>query len=125
MAEGVLRHLYGDRYEVFSAGTEATLVKPQAIAVLAERGIDAETHWSKTLDGVPSTTMDIVVTVCDSARETCPFLSGRLATIHHSFPDPSDVGDTPEKNLQAFRDVLGQIESWIREIFGPDGRFTG
>jgi len=123
MAEGLLREKYGDRFAVYSAGTEATEVKEYAVRVLAERGIDAGSHRSKTIDAIPADEMDIVVTVCDSAREACPYLPGRIATIHHAFSDPSDEGEDEAGRLAAFRRVRDEIADWIDATFGPGGRF--
>ena len=110
MAEGVLRWLAGDRYDVFSAGSRATLVNPFAIKAMDEIGVDLRDHTSKTYDQFLGQPFDAVITVCDNAAEACPFLPGQYHRIHWSFPDPAAVeGD--EAKLQAFRDVRdGLIE---------------
>lgn len=112
MAEGVLRSLAGDRYDVFSAGTIATRVNPYAIQALAEIGIDISQQHSKTYEQFLGQPFDAVITVCDSAAENCPFLPGQYHRIHWSFPDPAMVeGD--DAKLQAFRDVRdGLIEKF-------------
>lgn len=114
MAEGLLRHDHGEHFEACSAGTEATRVNPLATAAMAELGIDLGGHRSKTLDeieGLP----DITVTVCDSAREQCPFAPARVALLHHSFRDPSTIRGTDEDRLRAFREVRDEIRKWLDE----------
>ncbi len=112
MAEGVLRSLAGDRYDVFSAGSRATYVNPFAIKVMDEISIDLRGHTSKTYDQFLGQPFDAVITVCDNAAEACPFLPGQYPRIHWSFPDPAAVeGD--EAKLQAFRNVRdGLIEKF-------------
>lgn len=123
LAEALLRHLYGDagrlnahaqRFDVFSAGTERTRVKPEVPVVLAELGVPSDELFSKTLDDLPDGGFDIVVTVCDQAKEACPYAPGRLLTIHQSFPDPSEVTTSPEARVQAFRETRDAIRSWLR-----------
>jgi arsenate reductase len=104
MAEGLLRQLAGDRYEVFSAGSRATSVNPFAIKAMDEIGVDLRSHTSKTYDQFLGQPFDAVITVCDNAAEACPFLPGQYRRIHWSFPDPAAV-DGDDAKLQAFRDV--------------------
>jgi len=118
MAEGLLRHLHGDRYEVFSAGTFSTEVHPLAIRAMAERGVDISGHRSKSLDEFRGAEFDLVVTVCDRAREACPFFPGGGKRVHQSFPDPAAAAGTEEERLCAFRDVRDAIEAWIEETLG-------
>lgn len=117
LAEALLRHDAGHLYDAFSAGTEQTRVKPEVLTVLAELGVNTAPLSSKTLDAFPGQVFDIVVTVCDSARETCPYLPGRDKTLHHSFPDPSDVTSPEAARLQAFRDTRDAIRAWLKETF--------
>ena len=118
MAEGLLRDRFGDRFEVFSAGTEKTHVRPQAIAVMEERGIDLSEHESQTIEEVTQgRTFDYVVTVCDSAREACPYLPARKANLHHSFEDPSAASGSEEEKLAVFRRVRDEIDEWITHTF--------
>src|SRR5437764_10061205 len=91
MAEGFLRHLAGDRFEVASAGTEQPEVRPEAIEAMRKRGIDISGHTSKTLDRYLGEPWDYVITVCDDANETCPIFPGARHRLHWSFPDPSRV----------------------------------
>lgn len=113
MAEGLLRALGGDRFTVFSAGTEATLVRPDAIAVMAEIGIDISSQESKTLDRYLSDQFDQVITVCDDANESCPVFLGARSRLHWSFPDPSRATGSPEERRQVYRDVRDAIRERI------------
>src|SRR3954468_24199334 len=89
MAEGYVRHRYGDRFAAFSAGTEATVVRPLAIRAMAELGIDVAGQWSKTLDRYVHEPWDCVITVCDAANQACPLFPGGRVRLHWSVPDPS------------------------------------
>jgi arsenate reductase len=117
MAEGLLRHLAGDRFEVASAGTEATGVRPLAIRAMAEIGIDLRGHTSKTLDRFLGEPWDHVITVCDSANEACPVFPRAAARLHWSFDDPSAAGGSEEQRLAVFRRVRDEIrqrlEDWL------------
>jgi len=116
MAEGLLRSICGDRYDVASAGTIQTRVKPDAIAAMAAIGIDISQHRSKTIQAFAGQTFDVVVTVCDNAKEACPFFPGKKI-IHQSFPDPGAEAKTGKESLRSFRDVRDQIKTWIEETF--------
>ena len=121
MAEGYLRARYGDRYEAFSGGTEVTKVHPAAIEVMDEIGIDISSHRSKLIDEFYHKPIDIVVTVCDSAKGFCPFFPGKHEEIHYSFPDPSELTGTEEEVLSGFRLIRDNITAWIDETFGREG----
>src|SRR5499427_10567435 len=97
MAEGLLRALDGVRFEAFSAGTEATHVRPLAIRAMAELGIDISGQESKTLDRYLSEPFDAVITVCDQANEVCPVFFGARKRLHWSFPDPGKAQGTEEQ----------------------------
>lgn len=112
MAEGIIRHLYGDRFEVFSAGTHPSLVRPEAIKVMAEIGIDISNHRSKSVEEFAGREIDYVLTVCDNARENCPYFPARTKVIHHSFDDPAAVEGDEETRLSAFRKVRDQIRDY-------------
>src|SRR5918998_3544663 len=114
MAEGLLRHLAGDRFEAFSAGTEATRVRPLAIRAMDEIGVDISGHESETLDRYLKEPFDRVITVCDEANEACPFSPRASERLHWSFPDPSKAGGTEEERLAVFRRVREDIEERIR-----------
>lgn len=115
MAEGLLRHLAGDRFEVCSAGTEATQVRPLAIQAMAERGIDISHQESKTLTRYLHEPFDMVITVCDQANETCPVFFGAKKRLHWSFPDPSKATGTEEEQLAVYRRVRDEIQSRIEQ----------
>lgn len=117
MAEGLLRHLAGDRYEAASAGTEATQVRPLAIRAMAELGIDIAGHESKTVDRYRERSFDLVITVCDQANESCPVFPGAPRRLHWSFPDPSKAPGSEEEQLALYRQVRDAIRERItREL---------
>lgn len=118
MAEGLLRAYYGDRYAVYSAGTEPSRVNPFAIEAMHDLGIDLSDHRSEHVDQFAQTPMDYVVTVCDSAREKCPYLPARLRNIHHRFEDPSATNGTDAMKLAAFCRIRDEIKVWLDETFG-------
>jgi arsenate reductase (thioredoxin) len=115
MAEAFLRHLAGDRFEVASAGTEATRVHPLAIRAMQEVGIDISTQRSKTVDSLLGDPWDYVITVCDSANERCPLFPGRTTRLHWSFEDPSQASGGETERLDRFRRVRDQIQERLRE----------
>lgn len=119
MAEGLLRHDAGDHFEVESAGVEPSLVRPEAIEVMNEIGIDISNHRSKSVDEFLGQKFDYIITVCDNAKESCPVLPGSAERIHQSFDDPpaATIGDY-ESRLKAFRRVRDEIRSWLREFAG-------
>lgn len=117
MAEGILRHLTGDRFDVFSAGTHPSIVRPEAIAVLAEIGIDISGHRSKSADEFSGREIDYVLTVCDDARENCPYFPARTKLIHNAFNDPAFVVGDEETRLAAFRRVRDEIRSYAETEF--------
>ena len=109
MAEGLMNHLKKDKYIAFSAGVIATKVKENAIKAMEEIGIDIKNHFSKTIEVFAGEDFDYVITVCDSAKESCPFFPRAKNIIHKSFKDPSTLDD--------FRKVRDQIKKWIEEYF--------
>ena len=112
MAEGLLRSIAGDEYEVFSAGTGKTRVRPLAIEAMKEAGIDITGHTSKTLDPFLDQEFDAVITVCDSVNASCPTFSRAKGRLHWSFPDPSKSNEL--KTYIEVRDAIrAKIESWI------------
>jgi arsenate reductase len=119
MAEGLLRHLAGDRFEVASAGTEETRVNPLAIAAMREIGIDISGHASKTLDRFLGERWDLVITVCDHANEACPVFPGAVKRLHWSFDDPSAAKGTEAERLAEFRRVRDEIRARLAELLGP------
>ena len=115
IAEGLLRHLAGDRFEARSAGTEATHVRPLAVRAMDEIGADISRQESKTLDRYLQEPFDYVVTVCDAANEACPVFHGAKERLHWSFPDPSQVTGPEEERLGVFRAVRDEIRARIEE----------
>ena len=116
MAEGLLRHDAGDRFTVESAGTKPSVVRPEAIAVMKEAGIDITSHRSKHVDEFAGQDFDYVLTVCDHAKESCPVFFGRATRLHHSFNDPAGVEGSEEKRLAAFRQVRDELRSYLRSF---------
>lgn len=114
MAEGLLRKIAGDEFEVFSAGTEQTRVQPLAIEAMREIGIDISGHSSKALEVFDGQTFDYVITVCDRANESCPVFPGTTERIHWSFEDPTAATGTDEQKLRAFRTVRDAIQQRLR-----------
>ena len=113
MAEGLLRDMAGDRFEAFSAGTEATRVRPEAISVMAEIGVDISAQESEVLDRYLGETLDLVVTVCDDANESCPVFPKAGERLHWSFPDPSKAAGGYEERLRVFRNVRDEIRARV------------
>ena len=113
IAEGLLRHLGNERFEVFSAGTEATLVRPMAIQAMAEQGIDISHQQSKELDRYLDEPFDDVITVCDTAAEACPVFPGATRHRHWSFEDPSKATGSETEQLGVYRQVRDEIRSRI------------
>jgi arsenate reductase (thioredoxin) len=113
MAEGLLRSLGAGRFEAFSAGTEATRVRPLAIRAMAELGIDIAMQESKSLDRYLREPFDKVITVCDDANEACPIFPGARERLHWSFPDPSLATGMEEDQLIVYREVRDAIRSRI------------
>ena len=118
MAEGILRDMNGGRYDVESAGLEPSHVRPEAIEVMKEIGIDISNHRSKSVDEFTGQHFDYVITVCDNANERCPLFPAETERMHSSFSDPAAVSGSDEIRLAAFRKVRDQIVDRFREKFG-------
>lgn len=118
MAEGLLRALGGGSFEVHSAGTVATHVRPEAIQAMQELGIDIRQQTSKTLDGYVDQSFDYVITVCDSANESCPIFPNATHRLHWSIDDPSVVEGDTETRMQAFRRARDELKARIQDLFG-------
>src|SRR5687768_13250708 len=123
MAEGLLRHDAGDRFEVRSAGTAPTRVRPEAVEVMKEVGIDISRHRSKSVDEFAEQEFDYVLTVCDHARETCPIFPGHTNRLHQSFEDPAIVEGSEEERLRIFRRVRDEIRSYLRNFISSANHF--
>jgi arsenate reductase len=127
MAEGLLRSMYADRYEAYSAGVEA-IVDPRAVLVMKEIGIDISAQRSKSTDEFQDTIFDLTITVCDRAKQACPFCSTELMlptkspkakeVIHRSFDDPALASGSEEEQLKVFRQVRDEIKDFISLTFG-------
>ncbi|HEV7646453.1 MAG TPA: arsenate reductase ArsC [Pyrinomonadaceae bacterium] len=117
MGEGLLRYLAGDRFEVESAGFKPSRVRPEATKVMREIGIDISGQRSKSVDEFAGQEFDYVITVCDSARETCPIFPGKAIRIHHTFEDPPPevIGDEASR-LAIFRRVRNEIKEWLEKF---------
>jgi len=109
MAEGLLRHDAGNAFEVFSAGTKPTEVRPEAIAVMREAGIDISGHRSKSVDEFAGQDFDYVITVCDNAKQSCPIYPAKTKRIHWSIEDPAAVQGSEEERLAAFRRIRDEL----------------
>ena len=114
MGEGLFRAEGGERFEVFSAGTKPGYVRPEAIAVMKELGIDISNHRSKSVDEFDGQAFDYVVTVCDNARDNCPVFPAGTERIHWSFEDPAAVEGSETERLSAFRRIRDQIHARVK-----------
>jgi len=118
MAEGLLRHDAGARFDVESAGTRPGSVRPEAISVMGEIGIDISGHRSKPVDEFEGQHFDYVISVCDQARETCPVFFGEAKRLHHDFDDPAKTNGSEEVQLAVFRRVRDELRAYLREFQG-------
>lgn len=116
IAEGYLRHFAQNKAEVYSAGIETHGVNPRAIAVMAEDGIDLSGHTSNHIDEYADIEFDFVITVCDNAKETCPFFPSKAQKFHHNFPDPAKTTGSEAEVMDAFRKVREQIKTYCRDF---------
>ncbi len=116
MAEGWLRHLAGNRFEAVSAGTRPAGLHPDAVLVMREAGVDIAEHRSKNVSEFLQQPFDLVITVCDSAKEACPYFPGEVQRLHWSFPDPAAATGTQEERLAVFRQVRDQIGERITDF---------
>jgi arsenate reductase len=116
IAEGLLRHLGGDAFDVYSAGTEPGALHPLALDAMAEEGIDISGQRAKPVDDFVQQPFDYVITLCDQADETCPFFPNAAARLHWSFPDPSTAGGTHEERLAVFRRVRDGVRARVEEL---------
>ena len=117
IAEGLLRHDAGDRFEVESAGVNPSQVRPEAVTVMRELGIDISGHRSKHVDEFASQVFDYVLTVCDNARESCPIFPGGTTTLHRNFEDPAALHGSEQERLALFRRVRDEIREYLHQLF--------
>lgn len=116
MAEGYLKHFAGIKAEIYSAGIEAHGVNPRAVATMKEDGIDISNHTSNTVDEYAHLDFDYVITVCDNARENCPYFPARVKQLHHNFPDPAKATGTEEEITAQFRSVRNMIKAYMKNF---------
>ncbi len=116
MAEGYLRHFAGNKAQVYSAGVETHGVNPRAIEIMKEDGVDISKHTSNNVNEYRDIDFDYVITVCDNAKERCPYLPSRAKKFHHDFPDPAKATGTEEQVRQQFRDVRNWIKDYCKEF---------
>lgn len=119
MAEGFVKALFGDHYEVYSGGIEPTEINPYVIRVMQEIGIDISGQYAKNVNDFMDKKIDFVVTVCDQAQSSCPFFPGAKTYIHKGFQDPSQFSGTEEEILAQVRKVRDAIRRWIVKTFKP------
>ncbi|MBX3163736.1 MAG: arsenate reductase ArsC [Bacteroidetes bacterium] len=116
MVEGYLRHFVNDKAEVYSAGVEVHGVNPKAVEAMKEDGIDISHHTSNHIDEYQNIDFDFVITVCDNAKERCPYFPSKAKKIHHNFPDPAKAMGTEEEIKQQFRAVRKMIKKYSEEF---------
>jgi arsenate reductase len=116
MAEGLLRHDAGKFFEVESAGTKPGSVRPEAIAVMRELGVDISGHRSKHVAEFEGQNFDYVITVCDNARASCPVFFGKAQTLHRNFKDPGALAGSEEERVTEFRRVRNDLREYLREF---------
>lgn len=116
MAEGLLRHDAGEYFDVYSAGTRPSEVRPEAIAVMAELGIDISAQRSKSVNVFDGQLFDVVLTVCDNARESCPVFFGGSTRLHRGFDDPAAVDGDAEMRLAAFRRIRDELRAYLEDV---------
>ena len=120
MAEGLLRHLAGDKFEVFSAGVRPTQLNPLAIKVMSEIGIDISKQKSKSIKEFFGQQFDYVITVCDNAKQTCPAFPGKYGKIHWKLEDPAEVQGSEEDKTKFFREIRNKIDNKIKKFLMKD-----
>jgi len=117
MAEGILRDHVGEKIEVFSAGVNPSSLRPEAIEVMKEIGIDISGQRAKSVTEFTGQQFDYLITVCDTAKEVCPVIPGKARQIHHNFEDPPPISiGSEEERLAIFRRVRDEIRAWIRDL---------
>jgi arsenate reductase len=116
IADGYLRHFASDKAEIYSAGVETHGVNPKAIATMKEDGIDISQHTSNNIDEYTGIDFDFVITVCDNAKERCPFFPTKAKKFHHNFPDPAKAKGTEEEISAQFRQVREMIKSYSKQF---------
>jgi arsenate reductase len=116
IAEGYLKHFANGKAEVYSAGVETHGVNPRAVAVMKEDGIDISNHTSNNIEEYRSIDFNFVITVCDNAKERCPFFPSNAKKFHYNFPDPAKAKGSEEEIMQQFREVRNLIKNYCRQF---------
>ncbi|WP_207427431.1 arsenate reductase ArsC [Pedobacter sp. SYSU D00535] len=116
IAEGYLRHFSGDKANVYSAGVETHGLNPRAVKIMEEDGIDISTHTSNHVDEYADIPFDFVISVCDNAKERCPYFPTRAEKLHFNFPDPAKATGTEEEIMEQFRKVREMIKSYAEDF---------
>lgn len=120
IAEGYLRYFAGEKAEIYSAGVETHGVNPKAIATMKEDGIDISNHTSNNIDEYRNVDFDFVITVCDNAKERCPFFPTKAQKFHYNFPDPAKATGTDEEITEEFRKVRQQIKEYCENFIAEN-----
>jgi len=120
MAEAFLNSLYGDRYEASSAGTEPTEINPHVVTAMKEIGLDLSNNRAKSVDEFMGQRLDLIMTLCDQAQETCPFFPGGKKYSHQSFRDPGTCAGSDGEILACVRRIRDEIGAWVRQQFKSD-----
>lgn len=116
IAEGYLRHFVGDKAEVYSAGIETHGVNPKAIEIMKRDGIDISGHTSNNIDEYAGINFDYLITVCDNAKESCPYFPSGAVKFHYNFPDPAKANGTEEDVMEQFREVREMIRKYAQNF---------
>lgn len=116
IAEGYLRYFADNKADIYSAGVETHGVNPRAIQTMIEEGIDISKHTSNNIDEYRNIDFDFVITVCDNAKERCPFFPTKAKIVHHNFPDPAKATGTEEEIREQFRQVRQQIKDYCQQF---------
>lgn len=120
IAEGYLRHFAKEKAKIYSAGVETHGVNPKAIATMKEDGIDISNHTSNNIDEYQNVDFDFVITVCDNAKERCPFFPTKAQKFHYNFPDPAKAKGTDEEIQEQFRQVRQQIKDYCEKFIAEN-----
>ncbi len=118
MAEALLNEIYGDRYTAYSAGSDPTQIDPLVKTVMSEMDIDVSHHHSKGFSVFQEVPLDYVITLCDQAKESCPYFPGGNLRLHRSFADPSEFKGNREETMNRYRQTRDEIKDWIEKEFG-------
>ena len=113
MAEGLLKHICQDKYDIHSAGTKPSIVRPEAIKALAEIDIDISNNRSKSIDEFADKKIDFILTVCNNAKENCPYFPAQTKIIQHTFEDPADVEGDEKTRINAFKRIRDEINEYL------------